>query len=404
MSESLSIAENIFAGKQPVNKWGLIDYKTLYKKTKELLNGLQLSDLSCKTLLKNLSAAQQQMVEIAKALSTNPRILILDEPTAAVTEKETEILFGIIKKLKEENVAVVYISHRIREIFTIADKVSVLKDGRYQDTKVVSDTNTAELIRMMVGRDIQQIPANKSRQSETALRVQRLCGKGFQDISFTVNKGEIVGLAGLVGAGRSEIAKAIFGAEQIYSGKIFIHEKEMLTGNTRTAIQQGVGYIAEDRKIQGAFIEMGIAENITAANMSAATNKNLFSKDLMKKIAVSFKNRLNIVTTNVQKPVKFLSGGNQQKVVIAKWLLADTDILIADEPTQGVDVGARYELYQLLLQEAAKGKAILLISSELPELLLLSDHIYVIRTGKVVADFSREIATEEKIMQAAAAE
>ena len=402
--ESLSIAENIYAGRQPVNKWGLIDYTLLYLQTTALLNRLQLSNLSPQTLLKKLSAAQQQMVEIAKALSSNPRILILDEPTAAVTEKETELLFTIIKKLKEENVAVVYISHRLSEIFTIADKVSVLKDGKYQGTKITAETNTNELIKMMVGRDIQQLPANKSMQAAIALKVEKLCGNGFQDISFTINKGEIVGLAGLVGAGRTEIAKAIFGAEPAYGGNIFIHGKQVTIHNTGNAIKQGIGYIAEERKTQGAFVEMSVAENITAANMMAATKNNLFSHSMMYSIADTFKKKLNIATPNVKQQVKFLSGGNQQKAVIAKWLLADTDILIADEPTQGVDVGARFEIYQLLQQEAAKGKAILLISSEMPELLLLSDTIYVIRNGRLAAGFSKEEATEEKIMQAAAAE
>jgi ABC-type sugar transport system ATPase subunit len=404
LAEGLSIAENIFASRQPVNRLGLINYPLLNKRVTALLNRIQLFNLPPQTLIKKLSSAQQQMVEIAKALSCNPSVLILDEPTSVVTEKETELLFTIIKKLKEENVAVIYISHRLSEIFSISDKVSVLKDGRYQGTKITSETNTNELIKLMVGRDIQQLPPNKSRQASTVLKVEKLCGHGFHNISFSVNNGEIVGLSGLVGAGRTEIAKAIFGAAKVYSGTIFINGKLVIIKNTRNATRQGIGYIPEDRKSQGAFLEMNVAENIIAAKMTAANKNNLFNRFRMFAISESFKRKLNITTPSVKQTVKLLSGGNQQKTVIAKWLLADTDILIADEPTQGVDVGARFEIYQILLHEAARGKAILIISSELPELLLLCDVIHVIRNGHLAKSFSRENATEEKIMQAAASD
>jgi ribose transport system ATP-binding protein len=404
LAEGLSIAENIFPGRQPVNKWGLINYTLLNKRVTALLNRIELFNLSPRTLVKKLSSAQQQMVEIAKALSSNPRLLILDEPTSVVTEKETELLFAIIKKLKEENVAVIYISHRLREIFSISDEVSVLKDGRYQGSKITAETNTNELIKMMVGRDIQPLPPHRNKQASTALRVENLHGYGFQNISFSVNKGEIVGLSGLVGAGRTEIAKAIFGAAKVYEGIIFINGKQVVIKNTGDAIMRGIGYIPEDRKTQGAFLEMGIAENIIVTKMPAANKNNLFNCSRMFTISETFKRKLKIGVPNIKRPVKLLSGGNQQKTVIAKWLLADTDILIADEPTQGVDVGARFEIYQILLQEAARGKAILMISSELPELLLLCDVIHVIRNGHLAKSFSRENATEEKIIRAAAAD
>ncbi|HEV8083961.1 MAG TPA: sugar ABC transporter ATP-binding protein [Chitinophagaceae bacterium] len=404
LSESLSIAENIYAGRQPVNKWGLINYSLLYQKTTGLLERLGLQYLSPRTILKQISSAEQQMVEVAKALSLNPRILILDEPTAAITEKETEILFHIISQLKKDDVAIVYISHRMREIFSISDKVSVLKDGNHQGTRLTAETNTNDLIKMMVGREIPQLPVNKSRQATTALKVQSLCGDGFHGISFSIHKGEVVGLSGLVGAGRSEIAKAIFGAAPVHSGDIFIHDKKVNIQSTGKAIKLGIGYIAEERKTEGTFPDMNVGDNIVAANMKAAKTKNLFSNEMVSSIAEKFIKKLNIATPNVKRQVRFLSGGNQQKVVIAKWLLADTEILIADEPTRGVDVGSRFEIYQLLKKEAEKGKAILLISSELPELLLLSDTIHVIRNGKLVETFNRENATEEKIMLAAAAE
>lgn len=404
LAEGLSIAENIFAGRQPVNKWGLINYTLLNKRVTALLNRVQLFNLAPQTLVKKLSSAQHQMVEIAKALSSNPRLLILDEPTSVVTEKETELLFTIIQKLKEQNVAIIYISHRLREIFSISDKVSVLKDGRYQGTKITAETNTNELIKMMVGRNIKELPLNQSRQDSTALKVEKLCGHGFHNISFSINKGEIVGFSGLVGAGRTEIAKAIFGAAKVYSGTIFMNGKQVIIKNIRNAIKLGIGYISEDRKTQGAFLEMNIAENIIVTKLTAANKNNLFNRSLMFAISETFKGKLNIATPNVKQILKLLSGGNQQKIVIAKWLLADTNILIADEPTQGVDVGARFEIYQILLQEAAKGKAILMISSELPELLQLCDVIHVIRNGHLVKSFSRENATEEKIIQAAAAD
>jgi len=404
LSESLNIAENIFAGRQPVNKWGLIDYKTLYKQTAALLQRLQLPHLLPTMLVKNLSAAQQQMIEIAKALSTDPAILILDEPTATVTEKETAVLFEIIRNLKLNKVAVIYISHRLREIFTIADKVSVLKDGVYQGTKNISDTNTKDLIKMMVGREIKELPANRNIQPAVALKVENLCGEGFNDISFSIRQGEIAGFAGLVGAGRTEIARAIFGASKIQSGRVIVNGENVQSKNTKAAIKNGIGYIPEDRKLQGAFLEMSIAENIIAARPDSATLQRLFSFKKMFSIAEGYKQRLKIATTSVKQFVKNLSGGNQQKAVIAKWLLVNPDILIADEPTQGVDVGARFEIYELLQQEAAKGKAVLLISSDMPELLQLCDIIYVIRSGRLVASFNRTAATEEKIMQAAASD
>ena len=399
--DSLSIAENVFAGQQPVNKWGFIDGKKLYQQTKALLERLRLTHLQPNTLVSGLSPAQKQMVEIAKALAKNPSILLLDEPTASITENETQLLFSIIRQLKQEGVAIVYISHRMAEISAVADKVSVLKDGRYQGTKNIADTTIDELIRMMVGRNLTLPERGSYMRDEVLLELKNLCGKGFNSINLSVRKGEIVGLAGLVGSGRTEIAKAIFGANTVVEGEIRVNNTRTVIKKTTGAIRAGIGYVPEERKTEGIFKNMSVEENIISASLPSANSGGLFSQKKMGSIAASFKTRLRIATASVQQKMNTLSGGNQQKIVLSKWLLSNPDILIVDEPTHGVDVGAKFEIYQLLRQQAAEGKGILLISSELPELLLLSDTIFVIRNGSIASRMDRTEATEENIMQAA---
>ncbi len=399
--DSLNIAENIFAGQQPVNKWGLIDFKKLYGQTSALLDKLQLNYLSPNTVVSKLSPAQKQMVEIAKALAKNPSILLLDEPTASITENETQLLFSIIKQLKQEGVAIVYISHRMAEIFAVADKVTVLKDGKYQGTKNIADTNIDELIRMMVGRNITLPERDRHIRDEVLLEVKNLSGKGFNNINISVRKGETVGLAGLVGSGRTEIAKAIFGATAAGAGEISVNNKKVVIRKTTQAIKAGIGYLPEERKTEGIFSNMSVEENIISVSPHSANSRGLFSKKKMGSIAQSFKNRLRIAAGSVHQKMNTLSGGNQQKAVLSKWLLQNPDILIVDEPTHGVDVGAKFEIYRLLRQLSAEGKGILLISSELPELLLLSDTVLVIRNGSVACRMDSAEATEENIMQAA---
>lgn len=399
--DSLSIAENIFAGQQPVNKWGFIDFKKLYRQTAALLGKLQLTHLSPDTSVAQLSSAQKQMIEIAKALSKKPSILLLDEPTASITEKETQLLFGIIKQLKAQGVSIIYISHRMAEIFSIADKVSVLKDGKYQGTKDISDTNIDELIRLMVGRNIQPLTAGNHLQNDILLQVKGLSGKGFKNIYFTIRKGEIVGLAGLIGSGRTEMAKALFGAIPATEGEIWLHNKKVIVKKIAHAIRAGIGYLPEERKTEGIFGTMTVEENIISASLHSVKNKGWFSHRKMSAIAGHYKAELRIATTSLRQKINTLSGGNQQKIVLSKWLLRNPEILIVDEPTHGVDIGAKFEIYKLLRQQAAEGKGILLISSELPELLLLSDTILVVRNGAIVEKMDRAAATEENIMQAA---
>jgi ABC-type sugar transport system ATPase subunit len=398
----LSVAENIFAGQQPANRYGFITYRQLKIQTKLLLEKLHLPFISPGTLVKNVSIANQQMIEIAKALSKNPSVLILDEPTASLTSKEVDVLFRIIKECRQNGVAVIYISHRLQEIFSIADRVSVLKDGRYIVTKMVEDTTAEELIRLMIGRDIKSLRKSNYTTPEVALEVKAFSGDGFRNINFFSRKGEIVGLAGLVGAGRTEIAKAIFGVDPYSNGIVKVFGKSMKMNHPSDAIDAGIAYIPEERKTQGVFLDMNIEENILSADLSAGLHKGLFSKLRMSQLAMKSIDKFRINATGTRQLAKNLSGGNQQKVVLAKWLLLDSEILIVDEPTHGVDVGSKFEIYDLLQQQAAKGKSILLISSDLPELLMLSDTIYVLYKGSITKRLAREDASEERILHYAA--
>ncbi|MFN4147513.1 MAG: sugar ABC transporter ATP-binding protein [Runella sp.] len=393
--DSLSIAENIFANRYPLNRWGLIDHKELERQTRHWLHELEMPTLSPQQIVATLSPAEKQMVEIAKTLSQNPRLLILDEPTASLTEKEMRVLFSLIRKLKNEGTAIVYISHRMAEIFEIAQKVSVLKDGHYQGTLDIADTTPQQLIRLMVGREIAQLNSDTSATAEKVLEVTNLCGAKFKNISFSVHKGEIVALAGLMGAGRSEIARAIFGIDPKNNGSVLVNGQECTILHPADAMKYGIGYVPEDRKHQGLFLEMSVKENIIAATLSSA---NFVAENEQLQIADRFKTDLNIQTPHLKQPVRLLSGGNQQKCVLARWLHLKPDLLMVDEPTHGVDVGAKFDIYQLLKKQAADGKGILLISSELPEVLALADRILVLYHGHIVGELDREEATEEKIL------
>ncbi|WP_373497595.1 sugar ABC transporter ATP-binding protein [Aquiflexum sp.] len=400
--DTLSVADNIFANTQPLNSWGMINHQELFRKTRMLLEDLKIKNILPDTQVSGLSPGQKQMVEIAKALSKNPDILILDEPTASITDQETLILFDLMRKLKSEGKAIIYISHRMQEIFRIADRVSVLKDGKYQGTKPIHGITTQQLIQKMVGREIlEEVKRGSSVGKEELLRVTGLSGKGFEDISFSLYKGEIVGLGGLVGAGRSEIAQAIFGYLPGTSGTIHLKGIKKSIQHPADAIKAGIGYIPEERKSQGLFMNRSVTDNILVSSPEAAMENNVFKEPLADKIAMEYREKLNIVTPHVLQKVSLLSGGNQQKVVLARWLLADPDILIIDEPTHGIDVGAKAEIYQLLRTLLAKGKGILLISSELPELLALSDRIIVIKAGKISGELRGDEASEESIISLA---
>jgi len=396
LADSLSIAENIFPVHLPVTKTGLINYKALYQKTQHLLYDLGLSYLSPKTSVGKLSIAQKQMIEIAKAMAQQPALLILDEPTASITHSETEILFRIIQKLKEKGVGIIYISHRMAEMQKIADRISVLKDGQFVAT-VDKDTPADQLIGMMVGRELELVKEASYVKEEIKLEVVNISGKGFHNISFKLYEGEILGFAGLQGSGRTAMAKAIFGDEEMRKGKILKDGKGLRFLHPSGAIDQQIIYVPEDRKTEGLFLEKTVAENI----FSSQLKKGFYSQSSIHNKSRQLCTEFDIRTTNVTQQVRKLSGGNQQKIVLAKWLSMHPEILIINEPTHGVDVGAKADIHQLLKKLTAEGKSILLISSELPELLLLSDRIAVMHEGKIKSILTRREATEEMIMKIA---
>lgn len=405
---SLTVAENIFAGRQPVSGWGMIDHRSLHEQTREILGRV---GLACdpKAPLAELSAAQQQMVEIAKALSLNAKLIIFDEPTAALTERETAALFSVTAQLKGRGVAIIYISHRLEEIFGIADRVTVLKDGRWQGTFAVSQTTTDELIRRMVGRGISRRHDRggvRGSEAPAVLEVRHLNDHSLEgevktvlrDISFQVRAGEIVALAGLSGAGRTELALSIFGARPRDTGEILIDGRKVEINSPSDAIAAGLAYLPEDRKEGGLFLEMTIAQNVAAAGLKDFGSW-WFQDGKSAAAAEEFRNKLRITSQSVKQVTQSLSGGNQQKVVLAKWLLVRPKVLIVDEPTRGIDVGAKAEVHDLLCELAGSGTAVVVISSELPEVLAMADRILVMHEGRITAELSGVEATEETILR-----
>lgn len=396
--DSLSIAENIYANQQPRNQWGLIQYDKLYVQTKQLLEKLKLDALNPRTLASKLSPAEKQMVEIAKALSKDPSIFILDEPTASLAERETKTLFEILFAQRSKGVSIIYISHRLEEIFYLADKISVLKDGKYQGTYEAKTLTKDALIQKMVGRTLKAMRTESAKTEDIVLRVKNLNGKKFSNISFQLNKGEIIGFAGLVGAGRTEIARAIFGLEKVTSGEIIFNDMQFLAKHPDEAICNGFAYVTEERKRLGLFPEMSIQDNIVAACLDSAMPGGIYDRESAKKLASGSKSKLKIAAHSIQQRVVNLSGGNQQKVMLAKWLLTAPEVLMIDEPTHGIDIGAKYEIYEILKSLVAEDKSIIMISSELPELIGLCDRIIVLKKGTIAGEVSGESMTEENIM------
>lgn len=396
--ENLSVAENIFTTNKPCNRLGWIDYPQLYRNTQHLLDRLNIGDIRPRTLLRHLSAAKQQMVEIAKALSQNPQLLILDEPTASIGEVETQILFNIIRDLSANGVSVIYISHRMEEIFKIAHRVSVLKDGKFQGTRLVSETDVNEIIRMMVGRHLDKQTFQDHSREKVMLEVRNLSGLRFRNVSFQLRQGEILALSGLVGAGRSELARTIMGADKKVEGEILLEGVKVNITHPQQATQLGIGYLPEERKSNGLFLDMSVEDNIISADLSSAAKNGFINQTKVKKIAEQYIQMLRIITLSSRQKAVHLSGGNQQKIVLARWLLRQPKVFMVDEPTHGVDVGAKTEIYSLLKELTRQGVSILLISSELPEVLTLSDRILVMWNGLVTAELSRDQASEEEIM------
>ena len=401
----LSVAENIFIGREELfmDIPGKINWKKLYARAEETLERLDIH-MNVRAKLKTLSVAQQQMVEIAKALSLNAKLIIMDEPTAALSENEIKTLFVDIRKIKEAGVSVIYISHRLEEFEQIGDRVTVMRDGETIQTLNICDTNVDELIRLMVGRDIVEMyPKVRVQRGKELLRVENLSCKGvLHDISFNLHAGEVLGIGGLMGAGRTELARAIFGADSIDGGSIYVEGKRATIRNPRMAINAGIGFLTEDRKTQGLVLKMSVGKNITLPSLDKF--RKLAHLDLRRENSEvnEFIRALHIKTPTHKKLARDLSGGNQQKVIIAKWLMTKSKIFIFDEPTRGIDVGAKYEVYNLMNQLAAEGAGIILISSDLPELLGMSDRIAVLCRGDMIAQLPIEEATQEKVLYYAA--
>ena len=395
-----TIGQNIFLGREPIKNKFLhtINNDVISKRSKELLGFLGVS-LDPKLMVSSLGIAQQQMVEVAKALSYDSKVLIMDEPTATLTKNEITKLFETIHKLKSEGVSIIYISHRLEELKEIADRISVLRDGKLVGTLEAGEATTDKIIKMMVGREIKnQYHREYCTPGEEVLRVEHLSSYRFKDISLSVRKGEIVGLAGLVGAGRTEVIKAIFGYDPFEKGTVHIFGTAYKKLNTSVATRIKVGLVPEDRKEEGLIIEMPIRENIVHASLKMLSRHGIINRKTEARAAEKYKSELNIVTSSLNKVVKFLSGGNQQKVVVGKWLCAECDLILFDEPTRGIDVGAREEIYEIMNELVKQGKAILMISSDMPELIGMCDRIYVMKNGMLTAEFSMQEATQEKIL------
>lgn len=397
---NLTITENIFGGKMPVKRiTGFENREEANITASKYLEKFQLP-IPPETLVQNLSIAQQQVVEISKAIAQKASILILDEPTSALTDHESELLFQIIAQLKSDGLGIIYISHRLEEIFAIADRVTILRDGRCVGTKSITDTSMDQVINKMVGRDIEDIFSGKvTNLGEPVLAVEGLTNdQNFYDISFSVAAGEIVGLSGLIGAGRSEVGLAIFGALPYTSGSIKINSQEVDIKNPEQAMAKGVAYLSEDRQKDGLFLNMVVRENVSVSHLDNFTRFGMINKQKESIAAKAIVDQLRIQTPGVEQKVLNLSGGNQQKVVLGRWLEIKPRILIVDEPTRGIDVGAKLEIYNLLQSLAEQGVAILLISSEMPEILGMSDRILVMHEGKLTGTLGSKEATEEKIM------
>jgi ribose transport system ATP-binding protein len=399
----LSIAENIFIGREfTKNMTGRIDWKKLYRESKKYLEQLGVT-IDPRTLVKNLSVGEQQMVEIAKALSLDAKIIIMDEPTDALTNKETEKLFKVIRTLKQNGKAIVYISHRLKEIFEICDDVTVMRDGKYIGSANVKNIDQEKLIEMMVGRKLEdKFPRKILKPGKEMIRVEHLSKKGvLKDVNLSVRSGEVVGLSGLMGAGRTELAKAIFGALKIDSGDIYLEGEKVKINNPKDAVSLGIAYVSEDRKMEGLILKLSVRHNMTLSALGQFSTAGQINANKESRQVEEYIKKLAIKTPSSLQRVKNLSGGNQQKVVLSKWMMINPKVLILDEPTRGVDVGAKVEIYELINKLKESGVAIIMISSEMPEVMGISDRIVVMHEGKITGEFTHDEVSQEKIMQSA---
>lgn len=397
--QHMNITENIFLGRELTNSFGKIDWALMHEEARSILSLLNVED-SEKTLIKDLTIGKMQMVEIAKALSQNAKLIVMDEPTDALTDKETESLFKVIKELTSEGKSIIYISHRLKEIPAICDDITILRDGKFISEAEVKDIDENYIIEKMVGRTLsEQFPNVSVTPGAEVLRVENLCGKYVKNSSFTLKQGEILGIAGLMGAGRSELVKTIYGYYKKFSGKVFIEGKEVFIDSPESGVNHGIAYVSEDRKGDGLVLGLSVKENMTLSSLKFFSSRLGLNKNAENKSVNEYIRKFGVKTPSPNQIIKNLSGGNQQKVAIAKALLTNPKILILDEPTRGVDVGAKKEIYDVINELKKKGLSIIMISSEMPEVMGLSDRIMVIHEHKISGTLSKDEFTQEKIMR-----
>lgn len=397
----LTILENLFLGKEITNKFKMIDKAKMHEVANKKLKEIGI-DLPLDELAKNCSLGIGQMCEIVRALMMDAKVIIMDEPTAALSERESEKLFEVIKKLKSQGVAIIYISHRMEEVFDLSDKITVMRDGKTISTRNIDDTDCDQVVKEMVGRELSDFYSpRESHIGEEFLRVENLSSDKFKNINFNVHSGEIIGFAGLMGAGRTEVMRALFGLDQKDSGKIYVKGKEVIINNPSDAIKNRIGFVSEDRKNEGLLLDETIHENIILPNLKKFAPKGTLKEKELNKYSDTLSKRLNVKMVSTNDLCSSLSGGNQQKVVLAKWIGVGPDILILDEPTRGIDVGAKREIYDLMNELTNHEVAIIMVSSELSEVLGMSDRIYVMHEGKIAGELNKNEADQEKIMHLA---
>lgn len=398
----MTVSENIYLGREPTNRVGLVDKGRMHADARALFDRWEI-DIDPRAYMRTQSVAQTQMVEIAKAISYDSRLIIMDEPTSAITEREVEHLHRMTRSLRQSGVAIIYISHKLDEVFRIADEVTVLRDGRHVATLPAAELDRQKLIALMVGRELSRMfPKEHAEIGEVLMSVRGLTRKGkVHDVSFDVRRGEILGFAGLMGAGRTEVLEGIFGVARIDAGEIRIHGRDVTIRSPADAIAAGIGLLTEDRKLSGIMGVLSVRDNMTVAALRRFSPGGILRQGQMNREAEGQREALAIKTPSLAQLIRNLSGGNQQKVLVSRWLLTSPDILMIDEPTRGIDVGSKAEIHRLMSRLAGNGKAIIMVSSELPEILGMSDRVLVMHEGRLTGEFSRAEATQEKIMQAA---
>ena len=401
LSLNMSVAENIFTNSQPAGRGGFIQFGEMYAQARRTMETFGI-EINPRAPLRNYNLAVQQIVEITRAIHRNARVLLLDEPTSAIGKRETEQLFQVIRSLRDSGVGVVYVSHKLDEVFTISDRITVLKDGRWVATLNTADTTPDQVVRLMVGREFDKLfPERDQTLGSPVLETRNLSGRNFTEVNLTAISGQILGLFGLTGAGRTELARGIFGIDPVTSGEILLEGQAISLHSPGQAMRLGIAYIPEDRKIDGLFLEMSLKNNVAVTNLKQVSNGEFINNGRLNRLAEESINQLQIKARGVEQRVNYLSGGNQQKVLFSKWLARNPKVLIADEPTRGVDVGAKADIHALLHDLARNGAAVVMISSELPEIMGLSDRIAVMHEGRLVGQFLPDAVTEEQIVASA---